>query len=193
MSRAGKPTDNPANEALNGWIKKNSSSTSDWRSAARGTLWKMSCAAMLTSIIGSAPALPLDTIRRIITASAFTVVSWNKGIPSPSAYWAKNLSSCRNEGLQKNDFASCLPFVSPSGTARPDTTCKYRLFKAWEHCVYFQKRNLAKNIASVYFWKSNLSKNNFHVHFWKTKQKINIFCVHFSWQVQAERFFAAKI
>ena len=116
----------------------------------------------------------LDTIRRIITASAFTVVSWNKGIPSPSAYWAKNLSSCRNEGLQKNDFASCLPFVSPSGTARPDTTRKYRLFKAWEHCVYFQKRNLAKNIASVYFWKSNPSKNNFHVHFWKTNQKINI-------------------
>ena len=99
-----------------------------------------------------------------------TVASWNKGIPSPSAYWARSLSSCRNEELQKNDFASCLPFASPSGTARPDTTCKYRLFKALENRVHLKNEIWQKILPVSIFEKA-------------TPQKINIFCVHFSWQV----------
>ena len=142
--------------------------------------WKMSCAAMLTFITGSVPALQSAMTHRITTASVSIEVSLKRRIPFQSASWPKNPNSCKSGKIQKNNPVLCLLLILSLYSIQN----YYPLqgpYKALNRRVHFWKRISAKIVVRVHFWKSIFRKNVLHLYFWKSKLKINIFRVYFSW------------
>ena len=130
--------------------------------------WKMSCAAMLTFITGSVPALQSAMTHRITTASVSIEVSLKRRIPFQSASWPKNPNSCKSGKIQKNNPVLCLLLIlSLYSIQKLLSLANKGLTRHWIVVSTFEKATSAKMFFIFYFWKSKL--------------KINICRVYFSW------------
>ena len=129
--------------------------------------WKMSCAAMLTFITGSVPALQSAMTHRITTASVSIEVSLKRRIPFQSASWPKNPNSCKSGKIQKNNPVLCLLLILSLYSIQNYYPLQTRALQGIESSCPLLKKDFGKNVPHVYFRKS--------------KSKINIFRVYFSW------------
>ena len=105
MSRAGKPTDNPVNEALNGWIKEELEidfRITEYRSREE-----------FVDVIANVPVTHWDTTHLRAIAGNTTRGNCRIKIHLPTGYSAKNRNSCKNGGT-KRDLKTCLPMKTRS-------------------------------------------------------------------------------
>ena len=144
--------------------------------------WKMSCAAMLTFITGSVPALQSAMTHRITTASVSIEVSLKRRIPFQSASWPKNPNSCKSGKIQKNNPVLCLLLIlSLYSIQKLLSLANKGLTRHWIVVSTFEKGFQQKLLSVSTFEKATSAKMFFIFYFWKSKLKINICRVYFSW------------
>lgn len=149
--------------------------------------WKMSCAAMLTFITGSVPALQSAMTHRITTASVSIEVSLKRRIPFQSASWPKNPNSCKSGKIQKNNPVLCLLLILslysiqnyyPLQT-RPlqgvESSCpllKKQLPQKCSSCLLLKKQIKNKYFSCLLFLTTTISWTHFLSSLWKVCMRI---------------------
>ena len=149
--------------------------------------WKMSCAAMLTFITGSVPALQSAMTHRITTASVSIEVSLKRRIPFQSASWPKNPNSCKSGKIQKNNPVLCLLLILslysiqnyyPLQT-RPlqgvESSCpllKKQLPQKCSSCLLLKKQIKNKYFSCLLFLTTTISWTHFLSSSWKVCMRI---------------------
>ena len=118
--------------------------------------WKMSCAAMLTFITGSVPALQSAMTHRITTVSASIEVSLKRRIPFQSASWPKNPNSCRNEKIQKNNPVPCLLLILSFYSIQNYYPLPTRPLQGVESSCPLSKKDFGKNYCPCPLLKKQL-------------------------------------
>ena len=96
MSRAGKPTDNPVNEALNGWIKEELFVDFKIEQYSPAMSLGLRLRDMLNITMSSVPAMPSTMTHLSTTASDITRVNSLKKTPLLTASLPGNQSLCRS-------------------------------------------------------------------------------------------------
>ena len=118
--------------------------------------WKMSCAAMLTFITGSVPALQSAMTHRITTASVSIEVSLKRRIPFQSASWPKSPNSRKSGKIQKNNPVLCLLLILSLYSIQNYYPLQTRALQGIESSCPLLKKDFSKNCCPCPLLKKQL-------------------------------------
>ena len=149
--------------------------------------WKMSCAAMLTFITGSVPALQSAMTHRITTASVSIEVSLKRRIPFQSASWPKSPNSRKSGKIQKNNPVLCLLLIlslysiqnyyplqtrALQGIESSCPLLKKQLPQKCSSCLLLKKQIKNKYFSCLLFLTTTISWTHFLSSLWKVCMRI---------------------